>query len=1075
VDPYTSGVPAPAARELRRERLLKVLHKHGARPLILLVAPPGFGKTTLAATYARDSGGAVAWLDLQAADRDTRRLFTRLGSALEAAFGEPDCLPELRRGLSEGADSVGLARLLVRDLAQAPSGFIIVLDDFHQVDSSEDAVSAVDALIRELPEGGQVVLSSREAPALSMTRLVVDGAVFPLGAEDLRFTNEETRALRELIRAASTEDVDSETEGLSAEDAARLEAQRARRAAEQRQRDEQAEGWVMGILLGGVPGKLNIGSGSLLQTYVEREVLARLTETQQGWVEMLSVLDVFTPHAAERLLGPGNWSASLIDLTECCPFLARGQDGSYRLHGLIRETALNRLRRRPDARSAHAWTVAREIAREANDPVAVVRACEELGQIEQAVELVHRVAAEAVRTGRWPAVLRTLELLPEPVRRAHPELSLMEARTLLNTGHPDRAQEAADSALQQGGRTGDVALQIAAIVELATATFLSDMPAAEDWLSAAEHLLRTTDLPPDQRRLLEGRALGLRGICATARGNVKDAREAFLNGERLLNLLGPSRDLALIQQNYGAFCNRTGDYAQAVVALAAAASHWRLMGDRNGLATTQNILGDLHLRMGRLEDAGGELHDALDAARSIGALRMEAFALISLGQWHRANGRLREAVSQFDAGLELARQIVEREAYAEGLVLRAEVALLMEDLDLARQHLADAQTEAQRVGSSSTQASVDRAIGRLHLVDGAAAKAVNYLEAALDRGDGVWGPDQRIETLYWLGTAYLKLDRAEQATTYLEQAISVADQANLMSLLVGPAAEDDSLLKHGQDHAVNPVVLSEVERLSSTRRPWTGVGAPQLSVIVRNELPRVEARLFGSFVLHRDGKLLTNASRKVDRPGELAAILILNPRGLSPDAIIEMMFPDWERNRAAHNLQMAISTVRKMLGSKAAVRLSARNYQLNPQLELVADVREFDVALGKARGATGETLVQSLTRALELYRGPLLADAAWDWLEPARLEYRSRYVSAALQLADVLASVDRDRSDGLAEQVIAVAPETDMAYERLMENARQRRDADALRRIAKRYEQAATQFGFIANPYLTDSRQRPLR
>src|SRR5207302_1071304 len=99
---------------------------------------------------------------------------------------------------------------------------------------------------------------------------------------------------------------------------------------------------------------------------------------------------------------------------------------------------------------------------------------------------------------------------------------------------------------------------------------------------------------------------------------------------------------------------------------------------------------------------------------------------------------------------------------------------------------------------------------------------------------------------------------------------------------------------------------------------------------------------------------------------------------------------------------------------------------------------------------------------------PLLADAAWDWIDPVRLEYRSRYVSAALQLADLLAPVDLARSDGLAEAVLSEAPETDGAYERLIQNARQRRDQSAFRRLAKRYIQAAAQYGFSVNPHLLD-------
>src|SRR5205814_7795898 len=114
----------------------------------------------------------------------------------------------------------------------------------------------------------------------------------------------------------------------------------------------------------------------------------------------------------------------------------------------------------PDDRGTHAWTVARDLAGEASDPAGVVRACQELGQIDGAVELVRRAATESVQTGRWQAVLVTLELLPEAVRRAHPDLSLIEARSLWLTGHPERAREAAESVLQFGGRMGDVLVQV---------------------------------------------------------------------------------------------------------------------------------------------------------------------------------------------------------------------------------------------------------------------------------------------------------------------------------------------------------------------------------------------------------------------------------------------------------------------------------------------------------------------------------------------------------------------------------------------------------------------------------------
>jgi DNA-binding SARP family transcriptional activator len=168
--------------------------------------------------------------------------------------------------------------------------------------------------------------------------------------------------------------------------------------------------------------------------------------------------------------------------------------------------------------------------------------------------------------------------------------------------------------------------------------------------------------------------------------------------------------------------------------------------------------------------------------------------------------------------------------------------------------------------------------------------------------------------------------------------------------------------------------------------------------------------------------------------------------------------------RALHNLQMAAYLLRRSLGSKATVRYSAGTYQLNPQIELWADVRVFDAALARAHGASDDNVAQSLGRAIELYRGPLLADVGWLWVDPLRMVYRSRFAAAALQLADLISSTDPARSDGLAERVIAVEPENEAAYERLMLNARARGDLLAAHRVARRYEEAASRLGFSANP-----------
>ena len=59
--------------------------------------------------------------------------------------------------------------------------------------------------------------------------------------------------------------------------------------------------------------------------------------------------------------------------------------------------------------------------------------------------------------------------------------------------------------------------------------------------------------------------LGLRAVCTAIRGRMPEARAEFESAERLLKLSGPSRTLAIVQQNLGNLCNMVGDYETAPV------------------------------------------------------------------------------------------------------------------------------------------------------------------------------------------------------------------------------------------------------------------------------------------------------------------------------------------------------------------------------------------------------------------------------------------------------------------------------------------------------------------------------
>jgi DNA-binding SARP family transcriptional activator len=143
--------------------------------------------------------------------------------------------------------------------------------------------------------------------------------------------------------------------------------------------------------------------------------------------------------------------------------------------------------------------------------------------------------------------------------------------------------------------------------------------------------------------------------------------------------------------------------------------------------------------------------------------------------------------------------------------------------------------------------------------------------------------------------------------------------------------------------------------------------------------------------------------------------------------------------------------LRVLLGDKTSVRHAALVYRLERGLAVWADVHAFDAALSRSRQAL-EAAVRGLEDALELYRGPLLADTGWRWVEPYRQAYEVRAAEAMLRLAELVAPVDLARSDVLAEQVLTLQSDSQAAYEQLLRNARVRRDPAAVRDLTQRYQ-----------------------
>jgi len=187
------AVPRTTGPRVQRVALLQRLES-ASEPLVLVVAPSGFGKTILLAEWATTTGAQVAWLSCDETDGEPVQFWSRLTASLAARWPAVggDAALILERPAWDDPELVGA---LARDLADLPAPAAVVIDDAQFAEASQRTLAR---LARCLPAHVRLLVASQHNPVFSTARLRLAGVIAELRAEDLAFTQVEVEQLLEL-------------------------------------------------------------------------------------------------------------------------------------------------------------------------------------------------------------------------------------------------------------------------------------------------------------------------------------------------------------------------------------------------------------------------------------------------------------------------------------------------------------------------------------------------------------------------------------------------------------------------------------------------------------------------------------------------------------------------------------------------------------------------------------------------------------------------------------------------------------------------------------------------------------
>ncbi|HXT42573.1 MAG TPA: LuxR C-terminal-related transcriptional regulator [Pseudonocardiaceae bacterium] len=418
---------APPLRRglMHRRRLVQVLDGAARHRLTLLVAPAGWGKTSLLADWhTTGRRQRIGWLALDPEDSDPVRFWNYLISAVRAVL--PGVGERALATLSIRGRALYDAALpaLINDLATLDEDVHLVLDDYHVLTDPE-LHRSVAYLLAHQPPRLHLMIATRSDPPLPFARLRAHGEILEIRAKDLAFTDTEATTMLNGALAL----------GLDVADVKRLSA--------------RTEGWAAGLYLAGLslrehPDRAAFvaefhGTDRFVLDFLGSEVLASQPADLRTFLLETSILPRLSASLCQAVTGRADSAVALERIERSNLFLVPldSERHWFRYHRLFGELLRHELgvaepQRVPELhRRAAAWFRAAGQVSEAIDHAAAA------GDVDGAAELVAGHWNTWFNAGRLATVEGWLDRLPPGAQLADPRLCVAQAWLLLDTGRLD--------------------------------------------------------------------------------------------------------------------------------------------------------------------------------------------------------------------------------------------------------------------------------------------------------------------------------------------------------------------------------------------------------------------------------------------------------------------------------------------------------------------------------------------------------------------------------------------------------------------------------------------------------------
>ncbi|MEE4310377.1 MAG: LuxR C-terminal-related transcriptional regulator [candidate division KSB1 bacterium] len=493
---------------LTRTRLFENLDAGLCGRLVLISAPAGYGKTTLLCDWLRTRKPSAAWVSLEKEDNDPVRFLTYLIAAFQ------DIIPEAGQSQLEKTASLRTPNfekwltLFINDLNDTENDIVLVLDDYHLIDSRK-IHDMMEFFLEHQPPHLHTVILTRSDPPLALARLRSQMQLTEIRGNDLSFRAGEISLFFNTILKLELAERDVDLLG------------------------SKTEGWAAGLQLAAFSMQSRSDVSGFIRNfeadnryiadYLMEEVLAHQPEQVQQFLVNTCILDRLNAQLCDAVTGRNDGRDMLTFLENANLFIfpLDKKREWFRYHQLFGDLLKQKLQQSTDSadianlhRIASHWYEENDFHNEA------VKQMLRSGDFDLAADLIIRHAQGLLLHGNVATLKSWIDALPENVIRGHLKLYVYHAMTMVLSSHPISEAESRIKEAIRADRDKSISGEITAFHGLIAAYKGHSRKSIE----LCEKALR---LLPEEDLFFRSFTVGYLGLNYLYSGHILPARKAF--------------------------------------------------------------------------------------------------------------------------------------------------------------------------------------------------------------------------------------------------------------------------------------------------------------------------------------------------------------------------------------------------------------------------------------------------------------------------------------------------------------------------------------------------------------------